>query len=268
MRLHAPTSRLRFASLGSGSSGNGALIAVDGTCVLVDCGFTLKETVARLARLGLTGRDLTAILITHEHGDHIDGAGVLARKFKLPVWMTAGTWRAYSRCRPQESLPALNLFSSHEAFAIGALHIQPFPVPHDAREPAQFVFSDGRWRVGLLTDTGSGTTHIEACLSACDALLLECNHDRGLLLGGNYPPSLKQRIAGPYGHLDNASAAGILGKLDNRRLQHLVAMHLSEKNNRPDLARAALSGALDCAAEWIQVADQALGLSWRELMTA
>lgn len=265
MRRHP---RLRFASLGSGSGGNGTVIAVDDTCVLVDCGFTLKETSARLARLGLSPDDLSGILVTHEHGDHIDGTGALARKFKLPVWMTAGTWNAYRRCRPQAALPALNLFSSHEMFVIDALQIQPFPVPHDAREPVQFVFGDGRWRMGLLTDTGIGTRHIEACLTACDALLLECNHDRDLLLNGAYPPSLKQRIAGPYGHLDNVTAAGILGKLDNRRLQHVVAMHLSEKNNRPELAQAALGETLGCAAEWIQVADQALGLSWRELMSA
>jgi phosphoribosyl 1,2-cyclic phosphodiesterase len=138
-------------------------------------------------------------------------------------------------------------------------------VPHDAREPVQYVFSDGDRRLGVLTDTGCVTPHIERCLDGCDALVLECNHDSEMLRRGAYPPQLKTRIAGRLGHLDNAAAAALLATLDRRRLQHVVAAHLSEQNNCPELARAALAGALGCGSEWIGVADQETGFGWREL---
>lgn len=254
---------LRFASLGSGSRGNGTLIASGRTRVLLDCGFPIKETCARLLRRGVEPESLSAIIVTHEHGDHVRGVGPLARKYGVPVWMTTGTWRAVEdTCG---GLPALHLFSSHAPFAIGDLHVQPFPVPHDAREPTQFVFSDGDLRLGVLTDTGASTPHIERSLGGCHALLLECNHDLDMLRRSHYPESLKERIAGRLGHLDNATAAGILARLDRQRLQHVVAAHLSEHNNTPLLAAAALAAALDCAREWIQVCDQDAGLDWREL---
>jgi phosphoribosyl 1,2-cyclic phosphodiesterase len=127
------------------------------------------------------------------------------------------------------------------------------------------VFGDGARRLGVLTDTGSPTAHIEASLSGCAALVLECNHDRDMLMGGEYPPSLKARIAGRWGHLDNAVSASILCALDRSRLRHVVAAHLSQTNNTPELARAALAGALGCAPEWIAVATQEDGLPWREV---
>ncbi|MET0581990.1 MAG: hypothetical protein ABWZ08_08460, partial [Pseudoxanthomonas sp.] len=141
----------------------------------------------------------------------------------------------------------------------------PYPVPHDAREPAQFVFGDGARRLGVLTDTGCSTPHIEAVLSRCHALVLECNHDLDLLRASSYPPRLRERISGRYGHLDNAAAATLLSRLDNSSLQHLVAAHLSQENNRPDLARAALAAVIGCDADWIAVADQAGGLDWRQV---
>lgn len=253
---------MRFASLGSGSRGNGTLVEQDNTCILVDCGFTLKEIEKRLARLGKNPAELTAILITHEHADHVSGVGMLARKYEIPVWMTPGTWSA----QRFGDLPALQFFSSHECFAIDALEIQPFPVPHDAREPSQFVFGNGAHRLGLLTDTGSCTPYIERMLSACDALLIECNHDSMMLAEGSYSASLKHRVGGSLGHLSNAQAAQLLTRLDCSRLQHLIAMHLSEKNNTPTLARQALSDALDCDPEWIGIADQHDGLAWRTLI--
>jgi phosphoribosyl 1,2-cyclic phosphodiesterase len=252
---------MRFASLGSGSRGNGTLIEAGATCVLVDCGFTMRDTEARLARLGKTAANVTAILVTHEHSDHIGGVVPFARRHNLPVWMTVGT-RANSAAG---ELPSLRFFSSHERFAIGDLEIDPFPVPHDAREPAQFVFGDGKVRLGLLTDVGAVTPHVEARLSGCDALVLECNHDPHLLATGPYPPPLRERVGGRYGHLSNGQAAALLEKLDCGRLQHVVAAHLSEKNNTPALARAALSRALNCADEWIATAHQERGLDWRQI---
>ncbi|MEO5574284.1 MAG: MBL fold metallo-hydrolase [Gammaproteobacteria bacterium] len=252
---------MRFASLGSGSRGNATLIEQDNTCILVDCGFTLKELERRLARLHKDAAELTAVLITHEHADHVSGVGMLARKYTLPVWMTPGTWSA---ARFGE-LPSLQFFSSHETFAIDALEIHPFPVPHDAREPSQFVFSNGTHRLGLLTDTGSCTPYIERMLNACDALLIECNHDSAMLVEGSYSPALKYRVGGALGHLSNAQAAHLLTRLDCSRLQYLIAMHLSEKNNTPALVRQSLSAALDCTPEWVGIADQYAGLAWREL---
>jgi phosphoribosyl 1,2-cyclic phosphodiesterase len=138
-------------------------------------------------------------------------------------------------------------------------------VPHDAREPVQYVLSDGARRLGVLTDAGCSTAHIEASLSGCDALVLECNYDPDMLEGGPYPPSLKARIAGRLGHLDNATSGAILAALDRSRLKHVIAAHLSQTNNRPELARAALARALACDAESISVATQEEGFSWREI---
>ena len=154
---------------------------------------------------------------------------------------------------------------SHSAFAVGDIEIRPFPVPHDAREPVQFVLSDGQFRLGVLTDTGSPTPHIVDMLKDCDALVLECNHDADLLQGSGYPASVKRRIAGNRGHLENAQAAALLAKIGTRRLQHLVAAHLSEQNNLPALAARALSAAMGCSPEWIGVAGQEAGFDWRAL---
>jgi phosphoribosyl 1,2-cyclic phosphodiesterase len=253
---------MRFACLGSGSRGNAVLVEAGTTCVMIDCGFSVRETERRLARLGKTPADLGAILVTHEHSDHLGGVAPFARRHGVPVWMTVGT-RANSAAG---ELPSLQLFSSHKAFALGDLSVHPYPVPHDAREPSQFVFDDGARRLGMLTDAGAVTTHMENMLGPCHALLLECNHDPHMLATGPYPPPLKARVGGRYGHLSNVQAAQILSSLGGRRLQHVVAAHLSEKNNRPDLARAALSEALGCEPGWISVADQNQGFGWREIV--
>ncbi len=231
--------------------------------MLLDCGFSARETVHRLERLGREAASLTAIVLTHEHSDHVGGIGVCARRFKLPVWMTHGTRSALPRHVGE--IPQVRLFSPHEPFEIGDIRVEPVPVPHDAREPCQFVFSDGDTRLGFLTDVGVSTSHIEAALSGCTALVLECNHDRDMLRNGPYPPALKDRIAGDHGHLDNDSAAKLLERLDSSRLKHLVAAHLSRTNNTPRHARAALAGALNCAPDWIDVADQQRGLGFRNL---
>jgi phosphoribosyl 1,2-cyclic phosphodiesterase len=268
---------LRFASLGSGSEGNALVVeAADGTGssgarttrVLLDCGFGLKETERRLARLGLMASDLDAIIVTHEHGDHIGGVPRLARKYGIPVWMTHGTLAGSSLMQAEEPRAGaalrINLVDHHRAFAIGGLEIEPFPVPHDAREPAQYVFSNGECKLGVLTDLGGITLHVTAMLSACSALVLECNHDAALLAAGPYPLHLKERVGGRYGHLDNAQAAALLRDVRHARLKHVIAAHLSKQNNTPELARAALAAELDCAPEWIGVADQDEGFAWRD----
>ena len=197
---------MRFASLGSGSRGNATLVEAGSTRLLVDCGFSARETERRLNQLDVAASSLDAILITHEHGDHIRGVGAMARRYCLPVWMTGGT-RRQGRCG---ELPDEHGFSSHQAaFTIGDIQIAPFPVPHDAREPAQFIFSDGSSRLGMLTDSGAITPHIVEFLQECDALMLECNHDTDMLAHGPYPPSLQARVGGKLGHLNNQQAADL-----------------------------------------------------------
>ena len=163
-------------------------------------------------------------------------------------------------------VPRLNEISTQHSFSIGDLLVQPYAVPHDAAEPVQFVFSDGEKRLGVLTDLGYVTPHVETVLNGCDAIVLECNHDTDLLAQSDYPYSLKQRVGGRYGHLNNADAAALLARLDNHRLQHIVAAHLSRKNNTRELAVAALSAALNCSEDWIGVANQHEGCGWREIV--
>jgi phosphoribosyl 1,2-cyclic phosphodiesterase len=254
---------MRFASLGSGSQGNALVVEAQGTRLLLDCGFGLAATVARLGRLGLTPEDLSAIVVTHEHDDHIGGVARLAQRYGIPVWLTPGTIAGFEVLFA--GVNEIRMIHNYEVFEIGGLMVQPFPVPHDAREPAQYVIGNGEFRLGVLTDTGCSTRHIETMLSGCDALILECNHDVEMLRTSSYPQKLRERIASRFGHLDNAAAAGLLRSLDNARLKHLVAAHLSQENNRPDLARAALSAAMNCAPEWIAIADQHEGLDWRQL---
>lgn len=254
---------MKFASLGSGSEGNALLVAVGRTQVLMDCGFGLQDTLLRLAKLGMVAEQLSGIVVTHEHGDHVGGVARLARKFDLPVWLTHGTLRnqpgAFSGIRIHE-------IDSHRPFAIGEIEIIPYPVPHDAAEPVQFVFNDGARRLGVLTDAGCSTAYIEQTLAGCHALVLECNHDSDMLTNGDYPYSLKQRIGGRFGHLSNQDAAAILSRLDTSRLQHLVAAHLSRKNNTAALAVQAVSHVLNCEAGWIGVATQEDGFAWREII--
>jgi phosphoribosyl 1,2-cyclic phosphodiesterase len=254
---------MRFALLGSGSRGNATLVVKGKTALLIDCGFSARELEARLAVVGLEVSALSAIVVTHEHNDHIAGVGAVARKHKLPVWLSHGSYSAGQK-RLGELLVRHTL-NCHQRFSIGELELQPFPVPHDAREPCQLVLGDGDKKLGILTDAGRSTQHIESCLDGCDALVLECNHDVQMLADGPYPPSLQARVGGDLGHLSNDQSAALLARLETSKLQHLVAAHISEKNNRPELAAAALSETLGCEQEWISLADQTTGLDWREI---
>ena len=254
---------MRFASLGSGSRGNATLIEAGDSRVMVDCGFSIRETERRLARFDCEPGELNAILVTHEHGDHVNGVTRFARKHSIPVWVTSGTLRSNKLAELPDHL--LHIIDIHSTWTIGDIQIEPFPVPHDALEPCQFVFSDGQRRIGLLTDTGMVTPHICAVLSGVDSLLLECNHDTEMLRDSSYAPVLKERIASNYGHMSNEQAAGLLAQIDCNNLQHLVAMHLSEENNTHDAVRASLNQVLQCGDSAIEIAGQDDGLYWRRL---
>ncbi len=255
---------MRFASLASGSRGNCLVAEAGATRVLVDCGLAPRETERRLARIGLAPGDLSGILVTHEHSDHLGGVFPFARQHRLPVFLTHGSLQAAGSAGGAGDA-VTQLVDAHTGFSVGELCVQPFTVPHDAREPVQYVLSDGAFRLGVLTDLGVSTPHVEHMLSGCDALVLECNHDLELLRNGAYPSWLKERIAGPFGHLDNGASERLLGALDRSRLKHVIGAHLSEQNNRPALARAALARALGCSDDWVSLATQDEGFGWREL---
>jgi phosphoribosyl 1,2-cyclic phosphodiesterase len=250
---------IRFASLGSGSAGNALLVERGSTCLMLDCGFGLRDTISRLQSLQRSPADISGILITHEHGDHIGGAYRFARKFGIPLWLTHGTWAA---SRESDQGLDLRIIDAHQPLSIGDLDVQPFPVPHDAREPVQYVFSGGGRRLGVLTDVGMVTSHVCAMLTACDGLVLEFNHDAGMLEKSSYPASLKRRIAGRYGHLENGAAIELLRQIDCSRLQHLVAAHLSERNNSPETVRQRFAESLACQIALSAVASADRGFDW------
>lgn len=249
---------MRFAALGSGSSGNATVIAAGDTCLLLDCGFTVKETVRRLANLGLEPTDLTGIAVTHEHADHASGVAPLARRYGLPVWATYGTLAMLR----DGNLPSFTPIHAHHSLRIGELDVHPFPVPHDAAEPCQYVFAHGEKRLGVLTDTGSITPHIVNHLRGCRSLILECNHDVDLLRAGPYPPALQARVASAYGHLGNHQAAELLRRLDTAQLQSLLLAHISTNNNTPQHALRCITETIGCEPDWPSVLEQESESDW------
>lgn len=253
---------LRFAALGSGSRGNALLVQGGSTHILIDCGFSRRECERRLGQLGCELDQLSAVVVTHEHADHVSGAAAVARASGAPLWLSEGTRAALGT-----ALDAIDCrcFSSHEPFAVEALRVNPFPVPHDAREPCQLRIDDGASSIGVLTDAGHVSRAMTDALAGVGALFLECNHDEEMLRTGNYPPSLKARVGGPYGHLSNRDAAALLKTIGTDGMQHLMAGHLSEKNNSPGHARSALAAAADCDPQWIRIASQGEVLDWCEI---
>lgn len=228
---------LRFSSLGSGSKGNATLVESEHALLMIDCGFTIKETERRMALLGHHPQNITAILVTHEHGDHIKGVGPLARKYQLPVYLTHGT----AQCEGLGKLNTLHLINIQRRFKIADIDITPVAVPHDAREPCQFVFRHRNNILGILTDIGSITPFVIEQYQQCDALMLESNHCPEMLSLGPYPSTLKLRVGGQWGHLNNHQAANLLRYIEKDRLQHLVISHISEQNNTQALARDAIT---------------------------
>ncbi|AMA45104.1 MBL fold metallo-hydrolase [Pseudomonas monteilii] len=251
---------MRFAVLGSGSQGNGTLIASGDTYILVDCGFSLRETERRLALLGVSAAQLSAVLVTHEHADHVHGVGLLSRRYGVPVYLSQGTLRGL-----RKPVEARGFLACGQSLEIGALRVSAARVEHDALEPLQYVISDGQRRFGMLTDLGTYDGWLLDRYQDLDALLIESNHCRDMLARGHYPYFLKQRVGGNLGHLNNHQAANLVAELGWQDLQHLVLAHLSSKNNLPHLARQQFVDTLGCDPDWLQVANQEHGLDWREI---
>jgi phosphoribosyl 1,2-cyclic phosphodiesterase len=268
---------LRFCSLGSGSEGNGLVVESthNGTTsrVLVDCGFGKKELEARLDSIGLVPQDISAVLVTHEHSDHVGGVFRAAASYGWAIHLTYGTLVAVrgidqSSARRKHDI---RLIDSHVNFTIENFTVEPIAVPHDAREPVQFVLADHDHRLGVLTDIGHPTAHVIRALDRLDGFLLECNHDAKMLATSDYPAMLKRRISGPYGHLENLEAQHILANIDLSRLQLVVAGHLSQSNNTPELAHQAVSTGLRQNIGFattkreidVLIADQRSGVSWQ-----
>lgn len=252
---------MRFACLGSGSKGNATLVEEADTCLLIDCGFSAAELEKRLHHIGCEAKQLDAILITHEHTDHVRGAKALARRFGLDLWSSMGTAIAANLL----DYPRLNVFDVHQGFCIGSLMIKPVIVPHDAKEACQFVFSNQQQqRLGLLTDLGSLTPYIMEQYRDCDALVLEANHDTDMLKLGPYPPSLKRRVAGAYGHLSNQQAGILLKQLNSKHLQHLVLAHISEQNNTEYKVKSMMAS-LEQRFASVVYASQNQGFGWLQI---
>ncbi|HEX7642802.1 MAG TPA: MBL fold metallo-hydrolase [Burkholderiaceae bacterium] len=255
---------MKFASLGSGSEGNALLVAASdaSATIMVDCGFALRETERRLRRIGVEPGAISAIFVTHEHSDHVGGVFKLARKYRIPVFLSQGTWQA---ARADADGVELSWCRDSAPIEIGSLRLLPYTVPHDAREPLQCVVQEGVQRLGVLTDAGHATEHMIAMLDACDALLLEYNHDPRMLMESSYPHFLKQRIAGDHGHLSNQASADILAAIDRSRLKTVVAAHLSRKNNTPELAMAAMLSVIAEGSVALSCACQDMGFGWIEV---
>ncbi len=247
-----------LASLGSGSKGNATLVRSEQGCILIDCGFSLKQFEKRLQNLALSGQDISAILVTHEHSDHASGVARVASKYAIPLCMTVGTARVLN-------IRDYRVISGGQGLQLLDLIIDVVTVPHDAAEPVQFVFrqkSQDR-RLGILTDSGHISAHMLQAYDNLHGLLLEFNYDPEMLRDGPYPYSLKQRVAGNHGHLSNHQSIELLRQINTKQLDCLIAGHISQKNNSPELV-ASLLRDLDHPTSPV-IACQNEGFEWIEV---
>lgn len=228
---------VRVTVLGSGSAGNATLVEADGTRILIDAGFSGKDLAARLDSVGVDASTLSAILITHDHGDHTRGMGVLARRFSVPVYMTERTATACAGLL--NGSEEVRNYRAEKRFILGSFEVQPFLTVHDAADPVAITIrhvATGS-RMGVATDLGRPTSSVRAALQGCHLLILEANHDDAMLWQGPYPWSVKQRIASSHGHLSNRAAAELARELQHPGLGGVVLAHLSEHCNDGSLAQ-------------------------------
>jgi len=233
---------MKITSLASGSSGNAFLIEGDGSAVLADAGLSGKQIQERLAKAGFDPAALDGIVVSHGHSDHIKGVGVLSRKYKIPVWMNRGTWKAAEQSLGP--LHCLEFFETGRIFQLGAFRIHPFSVPHDCADPVGFRISMGNCRLGIATDLGTVTGLVATVLTDLQVVVLESNHDPIMLRDGPYPWELKQRVRGRLGHLSNQDSASLLERIVSDELQAVILAHMSQTNNRAELALNSARGCL------------------------
>ncbi len=235
--------------LASGSGGNCSVVSAGGTTLLVDIGLSCKETCKRMAERGIDPASMTAILITHEHSDHVSGLYVMAKKFGIPVFMTGATHHAWSRWAHDSkgrriTLQRLEVFESGHKFVVGSIEVTPFTIPHDAIDPVGFTFQSEGIKLGVVTDLGFMPPNVKDWIRGCHGLLLESNHDLEMLRSGPYPWSLKQRVMSRNGHLSNDALAEFLATDYDGDAAFLILAHLSEANNHPEVARLCAEKAL------------------------
>ena len=240
--------------LASGSKGNAVYVSNQKSAVLIDAGLSAIEIERRLRSRDINPCALDAIVVSHEHADHVQSVGVLSRRFRLPVYINEPTLTA-ARSR-LGSLHEIKRFHRGIAFHIGSLSIHPFAVCHDAADPVGFTIEDGGAKIGIATDLGVATQLVSHHLKGCCLMVLEANHDPKMLEEGPYPWELKQRIRGRLGHLSNEASRDLLAEVFNRQLEHVVVAHMSETNNRPDRALAVLQEAVGCDAIRFTLAEQ------------
>jgi len=241
---------VRVTVLASGSRGNCTLFSTSWGSILVDAGLSCRETLKRMKAVGEDPRQLKAVVISHEHGDHVAGVQVLSSKFKIPVYMTEATYESWRKSTPDEegrpsTLDRREFFRAGHSFLIGDITINPFTIPHDAADPCGFTFSTESIKIGIVTDLGYLPYSVKDHLRGCDGLMIESNHDLEMLRNGPYPWMVKQRVMSRVGHLSNSALADFLESDYDGTAAFLILAHLSEENNYPELAR--------------QTADKALG---------
>jgi phosphoribosyl 1,2-cyclic phosphodiesterase len=226
---------MKFSVLGSGSKGNATYVAAGDTRILIDAGFSGVEVERRLADIGIDINTISALLVTHEHGDHIRGIQVLSRRYSLPVYVSKATLAAAGKSLAK--IVEWRPIADGQVFNHQGLTIHPFTVSHDAEATLGFVVSNNGCSLGYCTDVGTVSPLMRHRLGGCNGLVLECNHDLEMLKNGGYPPYLQQRIRSKFGHLNNGDAARFLVDLIHDGLEHVVLAHISETNNTHELAR-------------------------------
>lgn len=247
---------LEICMLASGSSGNAIYVATAETKILIDAGLSGKKIANALQAIDADAADLSALLLSHDHIDHTCGAGVMARRYGLPVYATAPTWQAAGKIMGRIAAEQCCTLPNCGTTMLGDLVVETMPVPHDAADPVGFVFRNGQHAIALVTDLGCVTPYIAQRLQAMDCLVLEANHDEEMLLHGKYPWPLKKRILSDKGHLSNNLAAASLSQVISEQTQHVVLAHLSEQNNCPQLALDTVSCHLEAAGQLTSVQVQ------------
>ncbi len=243
---------IRICPLSSGSSGNCILVQAGTSTVLIDCGITGKATQNELLRAGVDPQSIDAIIVTHEHIDHISGVGILCRRFNIPIYATLGTWKAMIDSLGKINPLLVRYIAAEVPFSINGATFHPFSTSHDAAESIGLVFSDGNKRGGVATDMGTVTRHIYDLLSECSILLIESNHDETMLIRGSYPHRLKERILSDRGHLSNKLCGALCAKLTREgKLKKIILGHLSSDNNTMQLAYETVKSSINAAGKTV-----------------